>query len=279
MIVGVSFAAAFLGTALLWFGLAGPMANATGRLSRENFRGNKIPFVGGVPILVVSAIGSIVLLVAISVDRLAAEASFGAFQLAVGFGVLGLLDDVAGKPGGGGFRGHLGELRSGKVSTGLVKLVGGVLVAMLVAGLVTVDLHVSNWLRDGAIIAGGANLANLFDRAPGRTVKVSVLALAGLIAAVGLAAPLSFAALAVGAGLGVAWWELREEVMLGDTGVNVIGALLALSAVMSLGSTSLWGLLGVVVTLNVLSEFVSFSKVIDRIWFLRVVDRFARRAP
>lgn len=279
MIFLVSLVSGILGAAIVWSALAGPMANVNDRLSRENFRGNMIPFVGGVAVVVVAAIGSVVLLVAVSVDELAAEASFGAFQLAVGFGVLGLLDDVAGQPGGGGFRGHVGALRSGKVSTGIIKLVGGVFVALLVAGLVTPNLELFGWLRDAALIAGGANLANLFDRAPGRTVKVSVLALAGLVVTVGFVATLSFAALAVGAGLGVAWWELREKVMLGDSGVNVIGALVGLSAVMSLGSTALWVWLGTVAALNVVSEVVSFSKVIDRVWMLRVVDRFGRPSP
>jgi len=279
MIVAMSLLSGILGGALVWSALAGPMSNVNDRLSRENFRGNMVPFVGGVAIVLVAAIGSVVLLVAVSVDELAAEASFGAFQLAVGFGVLGLLDDVAGQPGGGGFSGHLRALRSKKVSTGIIKLVGGVLVALIVAGLVTPNFEASGWLRDAALIAGGANLANLFDRAPGRTVKVSVLAFTGMIIAVGFVATLSFAALAVGGGLGLAWWELREKVMLGDTGVNVIGALVGLSAVTSLGSTALWAWLGVVVILNLVSEFISFSKVIERIWVLRVVDRFARPAP
>jgi len=279
MIVALSLVSSFLGCALVWSALAGPMSNVNDRLSRENFRGDMIPFVGGVAIVVVAAIGSVVLLVAVSVEQLAAEASFGAFQLAVGFGVLGLLDDVAGQPGGGGFRGHLSALKSGKVSTGIIKLVGGVLVALIVAGLVTSNFDILGWLRDAALIAGGANLANLFDRAPGRTVKVSVLAFVGLVISVGFVATLSFAALAVGAGFGVAWWEFREKVMLGDSGVNVIGAMIGLSAVLVLGSTALWVWLGVVVTLNIVSEFVSFSKVIETVWVLRVVDRFARPAP
>lgn len=279
MIVSLSLVSSFLGGALVWSALAGPMSNVNDRLSRENFRGDMIPFVGGVAIVVVAAIGSVVLLVVVSVEQLAAEASFGAFQLAVGFGVLGLLDDVAGQPGGGGFRGHLSALRSGKVSTGIIKLVGGVLVALIVAGLVTSNFDILGWLRDAALIAGGANLANLFDRAPGRTVKVSALALVGLVITVGFVATLSFAALAVGAGFGVAWWEFREKVMLGDSGVNVIGAMIGLSAVLVLGSTALWVWLGVVVALNIVSEFVSFSKVIETVWVLRVVDRFARPAP
>jgi UDP-N-acetylmuramyl pentapeptide phosphotransferase/UDP-N-acetylglucosamine-1-phosphate transferase len=44
----------------------------------------------------------------------------------VGFGLLGLIDDVAGTHSDRGFRGHVGALLShGRMTTGLVKIVGG----------------------------------------------------------------------------------------------------------------------------------------------------------
>ena len=64
--------------------------------------------------------------------------------------------------------------------------------------------------------------------------------------------------------------------MLGDTGVNVIGALVALGAVASLGSAALWVATGVVVALNLASEIVSFSKVIAAIPPLRWFDELGR---
>lgn len=276
MIVAACFLAGALCAWLLWQLLHRPLSRD--RFLRPNFRGDPIPSVGGVVVVIVTAAGSVVLLLAVPAADLAGEAGYAAFQLAIGFGVLGFLDDVLGQSGGGGFRGHLRALSNGKVTTGLVKLVGGVAVAALGAGLVA-DAGVVPWARDAALIAGGANLANLFDRAPGRSLKVAIIAFAGLILASGTTLTLSFAALGVGAALGLAWWELREKLMLGDTGVNVLGALVAFSAVTSLGSTALWVTLSIVTALNIASEFVSFSDVINRVPALRAIDLLARPRP
>ena len=121
--------------------------------------------------------------------------------------------------------------------------------------------------------------ANLFDRAPGRSVKVALICGIAMAAAVGIEPELAFAALVLGAAIGVAYWELGEKLMLGDTGVNVLGAMVALSAVTTLGSGPRWVVLAVVVALNLLSEFVSFSRVIDAVTPLRWFDRLGRPSP
>ena len=48
-----------------------------------------------------------------------------------GFGFLGLIDDLAAVGEDRGFKGHLGALREGRVTTGLLKLVGGAAVAVV----------------------------------------------------------------------------------------------------------------------------------------------------
>ena len=53
--------------------------------------------------------------------------------------------------------------------------------------------------------------------------------------------------------------------MLGDTGANVIGAVLGLGVVLGLGQTARTSVLVVLIVLNVLAEIVSFSRVIDRV--------------
>ncbi|NOX31249.1 MAG: hypothetical protein GXP35_14555, partial [Actinobacteria bacterium] len=71
----------------------------------------------------------------------------------------------------------------------------------------------------------------------------------------------------------------REKLMQGDTGVNVTGAMLGVSAVATLGSGPLWVVVAVLLGLNLVSERVSFSKVIDASTPLRAIDRFGRPAP
>ena len=48
-----------------------------------------------------------------------------------GFGLLGMIDDLAAVGEDRGFKGHLGALREGRVTTGLLKLFGGAAVAVV----------------------------------------------------------------------------------------------------------------------------------------------------
>ncbi len=277
-VIVVTAAAAVVAGALGWSILRVPLSADAFR--RTNFRGNSIPATAGVVVALVGAGGSLVLL---AVGDVEAAVAFAGFQAAAGFGVLGFLDDMGGQPGGGGFGGHLRALKNGKVTTGLVKAVLGGLLALMVAGIVTDGGGVAGWLRDGAIVALAANLANLFDRAPARTTKVAVLAavalVLGVVAGSGDDGGVAIGVLGVGAAVGLAPWELRERLMQGDTGANVVGGLLGLGAAAELGSTALWALVVVLFALNLASEKVSFSKVIDATAPLRWFDRLGRPAP
>ena len=101
---------------------------------------------------------------------------------AAGAGALGGYDDLAGSGDRRGFRGHLGALAQGEVTTGAVKI-GGIgatgLAASALLGGGPLDVAVN-----AGLIAGGANLLNLFDLRPGRAIKVAALA-GGMIAATG----------------------------------------------------------------------------------------------
>ena len=103
-----------------------------------------------------------------------------------GAAAFGAYDDLAGTADRRGFRGHLGALRRGEVTTGAAKL-GGIgatgIASAVLAGGSPADLVIN-----AGLVAGGANLLNLFDLRPGRAVKVAALS-AGLIAAGGAGGP------------------------------------------------------------------------------------------
>jgi hypothetical protein len=71
---------------------------------------------------------------------------------------------------------------------------------------------------------------------------------------------------------------VREELMVGDTGSNPMGAAVGLGVVVAFGPAVRLSVLVVVLALNLLSERVSFSSVIDRTPPLRYLDRLGRRA-
>ena len=104
---------------------------------------------------------------------------------AVGAASFGAYDDLAGSGTRRGFRGHLGALRHGEVTTGAVKLGGigatGILSAVATGG------PAADVIINAGLVAGGANLLNLFDLRPGRAIKVAVAI--GVPGAIGTAAP------------------------------------------------------------------------------------------
>jgi UDP-GlcNAc:undecaprenyl-phosphate GlcNAc-1-phosphate transferase len=196
---------------------------------------------------------------------------------ALGFGVL---DDLAGSGKRRGLAGHLGALRHGEVTTGTVKLAG--LAATGLAGGLLVGGRRSDVVINTGLIAGGANLLNLFDLRPGRAIKVALLS-AGLIAAGGAvtgpdrSAGLAAVAAPLGAGLALLPEDLGERAMLGDAGANALGAMLGAAAAQALSRPARAGLLAGIVALTVASEKVSFTTVIERTPALRRLDLLGRR--
>jgi len=252
-------------------------------LQRKNFRGLTIPTAGGVFIVVALLIveGGRAVLGAVGVGPetgltfARSEVLFAVF----GFGFLGLVDDLVAVGADRGFRGHLRALRQGRVTTGLLKLIGGVCVAVV---LVATPGFKSGrtLLVDGVLIALAANFGNLLDRAPGRTIKAAFVVYVPLAFVLG-AGPTGVAiAVVMGAAFGLFGDDVRERLMLGDTGANVIGAVLGLAVVLGTSESTRLIVMLALVALNVAAEIVSFSAVIDRVPPLRAFDRAGRkRAP
>ena len=179
------------------------------------------------------AAGAVIgLLDAAGVDRVPEPGDVGPSLLAlVGFGILGLVDDVLPRSSGG-VRGHVAALAGGEITGGMVKLAGGAAVGVVVASYAVPSSSAAGVVRDGALVALAANLANLLDLAPGRTTKVATLAWISLTVAAGTGSALSPSAFVVGGAIGLLVPEMRERCMLGDTGANAVGGVLGLGVVL-----------------------------------------------
>ncbi|WP_433337959.1 hypothetical protein [Spirillospora sp. CA-294931] len=239
---------------------------------RTNHRGESVTLLEGPAFVAGAAAGGLL------APGLDARTRAAALLAGVGAGLLGGYDDLAGTTSSRGFKGHLSALARGEVTSGAVKILGiGAtgLAAAAIAGSPAPSRagRAFDTLVNGAIVAAGANLMNLFDLRPGRAIKV------GLITGTPLALTSSGAAV-VAAPLGAASAllpvDLAERAMLGDTGSNALGALLGLAAT-RLPRVPRLAVLSGLVALNAASEFVSFTKVIKQTPALDWVDMLGRR--
>ena len=253
---------------------AGRFPGGNVRWERTNHAGQVVTLTEG-PAFTLGAWAPLVI-----VDGPAALTAWGA-------GSVGALDDLRGGTQAKGLRGHLRAFRQGQLTTGVIKIVG-----LATTGLVAVAWHdrrsrrhtrpdgfqpagpvmaAVDSLAGAALVAGAANLANLFDLRPGRALKVA-LTLAAPMALAGRPA----AAATLGAGIVVLPDDLAGRSMLGDTGANPLGALVGLAAAQQLGRRGRMLALVGVSALTLASERVSFTRVIESTPVLRHLDRWGR---
>lgn len=244
------------------------------RLVRTNFRARAVPAVLGLAVIAGGVLGPPAAGLA---DRkggnvLANVVTLGLLAIVVILGAAGVADDLRGDEAARGFKGHLGALRRGRLTGGVLKIVAGAS-AGLVAGFLIAPARIA--FEIALLVALTANLVNLLDRAPGRAAKFS-LALALPIFLVcrpswGIATSGVWAALVV-----VLPSDLRERGMLGDAGANVVGGVVGLGLGLTFAEAGRLIAIGFLLGLNAASEKTSFSAVIDRTRPLRWLDRLGR---
>ena len=224
----------------------------------------------------------------------------------------GWLDDRFGQRGDGGFKGHIKSLMQGKLTTGMVKVLGIGFTALAVSaawfGLGLMDGSIFRlsagtmfWIMlSTCAIALSANLINLFDLRPTRASKAYLFLIDQaffIIACATAVVVLVLGVFSFWAEMGrqfiyvlwllgpiVAIWryDAEEKAMLGDAGANPAGALLGFYVVVGLFYTGA-GLVVllplyvlIVLTLNLLSEKYSFSKLIESVPLLKKIDMLGR---
>ena len=277
MIVTLALAVGFLVARAAWLLLRPTFALPV--FARENHRGRTVPTGAGV-VLAVSVLvveGGRALAGAAGIGSAAGPTLARVLVVVVvlAFALVGVVDDLAGTGDPRGFRGHVAALGRGRVTSGGLKLVAGAAAALIVAGAVDGD-HFGRVVADAALVALSANLGNLVDRAPGRAIKAGALGFAVVAIAANASIVLTGVAVVVGAAMALLGADLREHLMLGDAGANALGGVVGLGAVLALSPATRTAALVVVAGLNLLSEIVSFGRVIDDVAPLRALDRWGR---
>ncbi|MCX6386400.1 MAG: hypothetical protein NTV40_07200 [Solirubrobacterales bacterium] len=270
-------ALAFIVAVVVAIALAAPLLRtlAENGLVHENYRKAILPFPGGVVIVV----AALVTLVPLSLLDELADDDFLSPQLThitvyvLGMAFLGFLDDMlGGEPRG--WRGHGAAVAGGGISTGALKAIGALGLACF--ALSNQGLTTTQYICGVALLILTTNLFNLLDLRPGRTGKAFVIVGAGLTVGSLDLAPLWVLGIFAGPILVVAVGDLRERTMLGDTGSNLIGALVGFWLVLTLSPTGQLIALAVVLIITVYGEFRSISALIERTPLLRQLDSLGR---
>ncbi|GAA1637442.1 hypothetical protein GCM10009790_18900 [Georgenia ruanii] len=252
------------------------------RWRRTNFAGRDVTLLGGAAAGIGATAAPLLAAVAGGHPRVAAMAVAAAAGAAFG-AVDDLTEDTT--AAAKGLRGHLGALRRGRLTTGALKILGIGAGALAASALATPrprrpgapGARAADVLAGAALVAGTANLHNLFDLRPGRSLKVAAALSAPLALAAPAGAPGTLAAAALGVAGAALPDDLAERAMLGDTGANAVGALVGTALAAHPSRAVRAGALAGVVALTLLSEKVSFSAVIEGTPALRRLDALGRR--
>lgn len=240
--------------------------------STENYRGRRIPAIGGIAFVPIQLLAVLLLLLSKTGEQ-NLNTSYIALVLSMGFS--GVVDDLIGDKKTKGLTHHIKSTLKGAMTTGFLKAFIGFSTAFIIS--IGISDTYSELIVNVLIISLFANTINLFDLRPGRAAKVftafSVILLASSADRLNDAAPLLVLFLTVCLYMG---YDLKEICMLGDTGANILGITLGYYSVMLLGIKSRLMLLALLVMLNALSERLSISDIIKNSRLLTYLDELGR---
>jgi hypothetical protein len=273
---------------LLSLALAAALAPAAlallgrGELIRANYRGARLPCPIGVllPAAACLALAAISAVEAASGVELLGEATRAAAVFVVGVSLLGLIDDLLGtaQDAPRGVRSHLRALARGRPSTGVVKAVGTVVLALgalsgegLGTGVGTAELLIS-----AALLTLATHTWNLLDLRPGRAIKALLLLGAAVTLGSRDAEPLTAVGPLLMPFLVLLPLDLRERGMLGDAGASAAGAVAGLLLVLTLSTGAQAIALGVLGAFALVGEVRSLNAAVDRSAPLRRLDSLGR---
>jgi|SRR5690554_3838097 len=237
---------------------------------KRNYRGNKVLVIGGF----ILSIGTLPLwYILLKFNYIDYNIFSRYIFIGLMVGTTGFLDDIAGNKEYQGLKGHFVSLFRGKLTTGIIKVIVISFSAIL---LVTSNMVFSleESILDIGIIILSTNFLNLLDLRPGRSIKFFLI--------------ISFFLL----NRGKVWlyflpyyliiflylpYELKGLLMLGDSGANILGFVLAYTLVNSGVSIKVkYIILLSLFIITIISEKYSYSSIIKKNRVLNWLDQLGR---
>lgn len=242
-----------------------------GSMMKENYRGELIPLgmgIGIIPVMLFSTLAQVLIL--------RSTHSFTylfLFALAV-TSFIGALDDMLGNRDTLGFKGHVGALFKGKITTGGLKLILGGMTSLLVSLWLSHNILIV--LINLLLLGLMTNLLNLLDLRPGRAIKFFIL-IDIVILFSGIARELMLQLVSLlGFGLGYLPFDLKAKGMLGDVGANPLGMALGIGVVYSFGTGVKLIILFLLFLIHLIAERYSLTELIKKNHVLNFLDELGR---
>ena len=188
--------------------------------------------------------------------------------------LVGLFDDLVGDKNVKGFKGHITSFFKGTLTSGGLKAGVGLLVSLLISTYISKG--VIEIVVNTLVISLFTNLLNLFDLRPGRAGKVFILILFILL----MTSNTNEFDFILYSFLGILIrylpMDLKAKAMMGDIGSNALGISLGVYCAMTHDLKSKIVYLTILIGIHMISEFVSFSNIIEKNKFLRFIDKLGR---
>ena len=189
-------------------------------------------------------------------------------------GIIGLMDDFIGEEDIKGFKGHIKSLFKGRLTTGGLKAVVGLLIAIIFSASLSNNLI--EMIVNVLLITLFTNIINLFDLRPGRSNKV-FLSLSVILILTAKILDYNFIIYSsIGIILVYMRYDLKAKAMMGDVGSNTLGITLGTFCVLTQTFNIKLIYLTILIVLHIISEVSSFSKIIKNNKFLNYLDNIGR---
>ncbi|NLU46375.1 MAG: hypothetical protein GXX02_00095 [Syntrophomonadaceae bacterium] len=237
---------------------------------RSNYREEQIPVSAGISF-------AMTLLLVYLLYRLVNHEAEGSqlFMLGItAISFLGFIDDMLGRRDTTGFKGHLGALVKGRLTTGGLKALGGGLIAFYLALYISADWI--NIILNTLLIALSTNFINLLDLRPGRAIKGTFLLAAVIIAVAYQSMNWALVLPLLGAVVYYLPSDLKARAMMGDAGSNVLGLALGFWAAAYMPWLPRLLMLAFLIIIHWYTERYSLTETIERVKILRAIDQLGR---
>lgn len=237
----------------------------------KNFRGDSIPVGMGityVPVVILSLLAIHFLFQRMN------ETYLTFLSVVLMMALVGITDDLMGNRDTLGFKGHIGCLIRGRLTTGGFKAVAGGIVSVLAS--VIISHSYIEVIINVLLIALFTNLLNLFDLRPGRAIKFYLL-IGILFLILGVSSE-STLILYLTIGYCVAYLpqDLKAKSMMGDVGSNTLGVSLGIVSATSFPMKYKYIIVALLIIVHLIAEKYSITAIIKNNRVLRYFDELGR---